>query len=98
MFLSVKKVVGISAAIVLIAAWFYSGSLQNSYIYYPRAPNPADGKVVPYPVKGIVVYITKDQRMLLSWLTWIEIGSGAIAALVILVHGGDPFKSRGRRR
>jgi len=94
MFLNIKKVIGLSAGLVLVAAWFYSGSLENSYVSYPRVPIRADGRIVPYVVKGNVVYITKDQRTLLSWLLWIEIGSGAVAALVILVHGGDPFKSK----
>jgi hypothetical protein len=94
MFLTIKKLVGGSAAVVLIAAWFYSGSLDDSYVYYSRTPISADGQIVPYRVKGVVVYITEDQRMLLSWLTWIEICAGAIVGLVILVHGGDPFKRR----
>jgi len=49
---------------------------------------------VPYAVKGIIVYITKGQLDLLSWLKWIQIASGAIAALVILIHRGDPFRSK----
>ena len=94
MFLTIKKVIGLGAALIFVAAWFYSGALENTYVYYPRTPEPSDGKVIPYPVKGIVVYITKDQQSVLSWLTWIEIGSGAIAACVILLHGGDPFKAK----
>jgi len=46
----------------------------------------------PLVVKGIVVYITKTQSNMLSWLGWLELLSGAVAALVLLVHGGDPFK------
>ena len=94
MFLTIKKIVGVTAALILVAAWFYSGFLENSYVYYPRSPNPGEGLIVPFVVKGIVVYITERQRAFLSWLQWIEIGSGAIAVLVIIIHGGDPFKSR----
>jgi hypothetical protein len=94
MFLKAKKLLGSAAAAVFMGACLYSGSLESSYVYYPRSPTFADGRIIPYPVKGIVVYITQDQRQLLSWLTWIEIASGAVLALVILVHGGDPFRSK----
>ena len=93
MFLAIKKIVGLSAAIVLITAWFCSGGLDNAYVNYPRTPNLDNGRTVPYRVKGIVVYITEQQRSLLSGLLWIEIFSASIVGLVILVHTGDPFKS-----
>jgi hypothetical protein len=94
MFLKAKKIVGVSAAVVLIVAWFIYGILANTYVSYPRSPSPEEGRTVPYAVKGVVVYITQAQQNFLSWLTWIEIGSGMIAALVILIHGGDPFRSK----
>ncbi|HEX4409066.1 MAG TPA: hypothetical protein VH206_09860 [Xanthobacteraceae bacterium] len=94
MFLKIKKIVAVSAAIILIGAWFASGILENTYVDYPRVPDSREGKVVPHAVKGIVVYITASQLDLLSWLTRIEIGSSAIAALVILIHRGDPFRSK----
>jgi len=94
MFLRLKKIVALSAAIILVAAWFVSGALQNQYVGYPRSPNPDDGRVVPLAVKGIVVYITERQQDTLSWLQRIEIGSGLIVVVVILMHGGDPFRSR----
>ncbi len=84
MFLKIKKIIGVSAAVVLIVAWFASGILENTYVNYPRSPNAGEGRTVPYAVKGIVVYITDRQQHLLSWLTWI----------VILIHRGDPFRSR----
>jgi hypothetical protein len=94
MFLTIKKIIGVTAALILVAAWFYSGFLENSYVYYPRSPNPGEGLIVPFVVKGIVVYIAERQKAFLCWLHWIEIGSGAIAVLVMVIHGGDPFKSR----
>lgn len=94
MFLKIKKIVGVSAAVVLITAVFAWGILENTYVSYPRSPNPQDGRIVPHEVKGIIVYITESQRDLLFWLKWVGIGSGAIAALVILIHRGDPFRSK----
>jgi hypothetical protein len=94
MYLKIKKIVGASAAVFLILAWFASGILENTYVNYPRSPDQQNGKNVPHAVKGIVVYITESQFDLLSWLRWIEIGSGVIAAFVILIHRGDPFRSK----
>ncbi len=94
MFLKVKKIIVISAAVVLIMAVFAWGILENTYVSYPRSPDAQSGRIVPHAVKGIIVYITESQRDLLSWLTWIGIGSGAIAALVTVINLGDPFKSK----
>jgi hypothetical protein len=94
MLLRFKKIVVIIAVIILIAAVFAWGSLENIYVTYPRSPDPQQGKIVPHAVKGIVVYITQSQSDLLSWLTWIGFGSAAIAALVTLINRGDPLKSK----
>jgi len=93
-FLKLKKIIGGSAAIIFVAAWFAHGSLESTYVRYPQFPNPEEGRTVPYVVKGIVVYITQSQQSFLSRLDWIEAGSAVIAALVILIHRGDPFKSK----
>jgi hypothetical protein len=93
MFLRVKKIVGLGAALLFVAAWFAQGFLDNTYVSYPRVPNEAQSTVVPYAVKGIIVFITPGQHNLLSWLRWVEIGSGLVAALVILIHRGDPFRA-----
>jgi hypothetical protein len=94
MFLKTKKIVGLSAAIVLVVAWFAWGILENSYVNLPRSAKPQDGRTIPHAIKGVIVYITKGEWSLLSRLTWIQLGSGAIVVLVILIHRGDPFRAR----
>jgi hypothetical protein len=93
MSLTLKKIIGLGAGIVLVAAWFASGYLEDSYVYYPRVPNPENGLTVAYHVKNIVVYITEKQRSFLTLLAWIEVVSAIVVALVCLIHRGDPFKS-----
>ena len=93
MFLKVKRIIAASAAAILIMAVFAWGTLENTYVNYPRSPDPQNGRVVPHTVKGVIVYITESQSGLLSWLTWIGIGSGVVAVLVVLM---DPFRSRKR--
>jgi hypothetical protein len=61
----------------------FSGTLRNTFVNYPRAPNQADGRTVPHAVNGIVVYITQEQQHLLSLINWIMIGSVLIAVVVI---------------
>jgi hypothetical protein len=92
MFLKAKKIIGLSAAIVLLVAWFAWGILENSYVTLPRSPNPQDGRTIPHAVKGIIVYITKSEQSLLS--SGIQVSSGAIVVLVMLIHRGDPFRAR----
>jgi hypothetical protein len=94
MFLKLKKIALASALIIFTVAWFTVGLLENTYVYYPRSPRPEEGKTVPHEVKGIVVYITEEEQRLLSWLVWIEIGSATVAVLVMLIHRGDPFRSK----
>jgi hypothetical protein len=94
MSLQAKKIVASAAAVILVAAWFANGILENTYVGYPRTPNEQDGRTVAYAVKGVVVYITQSQQDLLSWIAWIEIASGAVVALVILLHRGDLFRSK----
>jgi hypothetical protein len=94
MFFKVKKIVGASAAIVLVVAVFAWGILENTYARYPRSPDPQNGRIIAHEIKGSIVYISESQRDLLSWLKWIGISSSAIVALVILIHRGDPFRSK----
>jgi hypothetical protein len=94
MFLKIKKIVGVSAAAVLVVSWFAIGFLDNTFVNYPRFPNLEQGRTVPYATKGIVVYITQAQHLFLHRLTWIAICSASIMALVVLIHRGDPFKSK----
>jgi hypothetical protein len=93
MSLILKKIIGLGAALILVAAWFGSGYLEDSYVYYPQIPNPEKGLTVAYNVKNIVVYITEKQRSFLTLLAWIEVGSAIVVALVCFIHRGDPFKS-----
>jgi hypothetical protein len=94
MFLKIKKAVSLSAGLVFVAALFAHGNLENSYIGYPREPAQESGRVIPHLVKGGIVYITEDQYNFLRLLGWIELISGIIFLLVLLIHWGDPFKSK----
>jgi hypothetical protein len=67
MSLAIKKIVGLTAALIFVGAWYYSGFLENVYVSFPRSPNPEQGMIVPLVVKGIVVYISEKQRDFLDY-------------------------------
>jgi hypothetical protein len=74
------------AAVAWVAAMIFQGILDNTYVNYPRVPNPEIGRTVPYEVKRVVVYITKDQSAVLDWLRWVEIGSGALILISLILN------------
>ena len=43
-------------------------------ISYPRQPDPAGGKIIPYSVKGVTVYASPFEVELVHWLLWIGLG------------------------
>ncbi|PBB25468.1 hypothetical protein CK227_13970 [Mesorhizobium sp. WSM4308] len=47
--------------VIFVAAIFYNTLIDNEYVSFIRTPDPDVGKIVPYHVKGIYVYITIEQ-------------------------------------
>jgi hypothetical protein len=70
----------------------FQGVLDNTYVNYPRTPDPGVGLIVPYEAKRVVVYIRNDQRAFLDWLRWIEIGSGALLRISLAVNRKWPLR------
>jgi hypothetical protein len=97
MFLTIKKVISLGAALIFVAAWFAYGNLQNAYVGYPHEPVQESGKIVPHLVKGGTVYITVDQDRFLRLLGWIQTISGIFVVLIVLLHWGDPFKPKNKK-
>jgi hypothetical protein len=74
------------------AAWLCQAVLDNTYVSYPRVPNPELGRTVPYVAKSVVVYITEDQSIVLDWLRRIEIGSGALLLISLILSQKWPLR------
>ena len=70
------KSCGIISAIIMITCWFIDGYMQNHYVDYPREVLYKSGNLVPYHVKGIIVYITKSQSYIMDLLLYFEVVSG----------------------
>jgi hypothetical protein len=83
------------AAVVCFAATVLNGFLDNSFVASaPRAPDPLTMKPVPYVVKRVLVYVSEDQRELISWLRWIEVVSGGVILANVLLNLKWPISSR----
>lgn len=79
--------------IVVLSGFLYV-ILNGAYIYYPRTPNPSLGRVVPYEVNGIVVYIDEHQRSMISWLGWTQVFGAALAVGCVVVDWRLRAKSK----
>jgi hypothetical protein len=70
------------------------GVLDNSYVTYPRVADADVGRVIPYEAKGIIVYITSDQRLTLRWLNWVEAGSVPLILVSLVLNQKWPLHQR----
>jgi hypothetical protein len=87
MLLAIGRVLAAISAVVFGSTIFVLGELDNEYVYYPRTPDSTTNRIVPYAVKGIVVYVTPCQRNVLRWLVNVEVASLAILTVLIVVGG-----------
>jgi hypothetical protein len=93
----IRLIVYVGAGFVLFAACILNFVLDNSYVQYPVFPNPKLGETIAYSVRSVVVYITKDQRMLLDWIRWTKIVSGGLLLASVLSYWKWPIKSKSQR-
>jgi hypothetical protein len=90
------RIVATAAALILVAAFWYEGSLDSTYVSRSREPSPAEGLVVPYHVKGITVFITRDERQVVTSLQRTEIAAGAFVLIWLIFSGELARKLRGQ--
>jgi hypothetical protein len=69
--------------VALISMWTY-GALENTYVNYPRDPDPTLLRIVPHVAKGVTVYITRTQNTLINSVTICLVVSGMLAILMVL--------------
>jgi hypothetical protein len=88
---SLLKVIGdtvYKAAIVIsLGSGATLGFLYDRYFDFPRTPDHRLGRIVPYEVKGFVVYLTPAQHETMHWLTWVLAVSMAVALVGRFVAG-----------
>jgi hypothetical protein len=79
------------AGVAWVGALGFHTLLDNNYVNYPRIPNAEISRIVPYEVKRVVVYITEGQSAVLDWLRWVEIGSGALILISVVLNQKWPL-------
>jgi hypothetical protein len=95
--LKIARIVFAMAAAVLLPCWFYTGALINSHVYRPREPQPEIGRIIPYTAKRVTIYITTTEQSVVVWLTRMEIGTGVILLVAVLIGGPSNFIAQLRR-
>lgn len=73
-------------------AWVARGLLDNAYVNYPRIPDAAQSRTVPYEVKRVVVYVTKLQSDVICMLEWTEIVSGGLILISLILNQWRPIR------
>ena len=86
---SIVKYVYISFAAIFLLLLFFNVGVDGEYVYDIRIPDPYLGKIVPYYVKGIVVYITREQWNFIYWLRFSQFVTATIAFCAALVYRQD---------
>lgn len=90
----IRKILLGVAAVIGFAALLAQAACDNTFVSYPRVPDPAIGRTVPYVAKRVLVYITEDWSTFLDWLRWIEISSFSIIFISLFVNLKWPLPSK----
>lgn len=80
------RILGKIFAILFLAAWFFYGFLDNYYVNHTRIPNYATGAIIPYHVKGIIVYINHTEWLLVRYTFAVFLVFATIYAIIVIVY------------
>jgi hypothetical protein len=89
----IRKNLLIGAGLLLAATIGLRAGLELFYFDSPRQPDPATGRMVPYAVKNIVIYITENLSDVFYWLHWSFYFSGAVIVVGVILNIIWPIKS-----
>jgi hypothetical protein len=79
--MAARKRIVFCAAIFWFASAVAYSLIDNTYVSYPRHPEPESSRTVPYAVKGIVVYLTPWEEAVAAWVGWVFFASGAVVVI-----------------
>lgn len=82
-----KKNLFLNGAILLCALTIgLRAVLELIYFDSPRQPNSETGQIVPYVVKNVTIYITKNLDDVFFWLQWSFYFLGAMVVVSAIVN------------
>jgi hypothetical protein len=93
-----RKFVLAVASISWVAAMVTNAAFDNVFIGYPRIPDSAASRTVPYEVKRVVVYVTERQSDALYVLEWLQIISGSLIVISLFLAQWWPMRPADTRR
>ncbi len=76
-----------------VASIFAYGILENTYVNYPRVPDPSLGRIVPHKAKSVTVYISAGQSEIIHIVVWVLIVSGVLTLIGLILNLKWPLKS-----
>jgi hypothetical protein len=90
----IRKDILTGAGLLLAATIGLRVGLELFYFDSPRQPDPATGRVVPYVVKNVVIYITEHLSDVFYWLHWSFYFSGTVIVVSVMLDFIWPSKSQ----
>jgi hypothetical protein len=92
MFLKCARTIAFVSGLCLVASFFVLGYLDNTYVTYPRMPDPSTDRTISYDVKTIVVYITPDQKRVVLFARGVAfISVVVLSSIAVLTWGRALF-------
>lgn len=79
------------SAVGLVVTMLWQDSLNSSFAYHPRTPDPALNRTVPYKPKSIVHYITPRERAEIAYLQWAFVACAVVVGASLLSHRKWPY-------
>ncbi|MBA2402634.1 MAG: hypothetical protein H0V72_28855 [Bradyrhizobium sp.] len=79
--------IGQASAFVLVVAFWWWALLEMDYVGWPKFPQPEIGRIIPYEVKNILVYISPKDAEFGRTLKWTMIVSGSLMAVCLVFSG-----------
>ncbi len=88
----IRRVATVVVAALFMISLMIGGAIDNEFVGSIRVANPEDGKVIPYHVKGIIVYLTNEQYLLTNRVLILEIALGIVAYIFLIAEKAWPTK------
>jgi hypothetical protein len=81
----IMMIVSIAAGLICGLTMSYEFVLDIEYVNYPRVPEPEKNRTIPHQVKSAIIYMSEIQSDELTTIHWIEIISGVIFLIALVM-------------
>lgn len=85
MIAKLRKIVLTGAVLLCAVTTALRALLEIIYFDSPRQPDPTTGRIVPYVVKNVTIYITENLGDVFFWLQWSFYFFGVIVVVSVVL-------------